>query len=231
VPGNRLAALLRGQHGYAILLALVALSAVYTVATPESDGWHLGGVLIQAAIVFGAVLVAHPRYSVGRFLDGAAVLGILLATISLLSDSNSSRDFAVIGAVLAGLVPTVVGRGLIRELRTSGATERVIAGALAVYLMIGMFCAFVYAAIAQIGSGSLFAGGAGDGSSSIHVYFSFITQTTVGYGDYTPGESSARAVAMAQALTGQLYLVTVIALLVGSFIGARAHGASQPTDD
>jgi hypothetical protein len=216
---------LHGQHGYAILLALVLGSAAYTVATPEGDGWHLGSVLLQALIVLVAVRAARPRERVGRVLDALALLAVAIAIISLVSDSDSSRDFAVTGAVLAALVPVVVGRGLIRELRTEGASERVIAGALSIYLLIGLFCAFVYASIAQIGSGPLFADGKGDGTSAIHVYFSFITQTTVGYGDYVPEAPTARAVAMGQALIGQLYLVTVISLLIGSFLGARARRA------
>jgi ion channel len=217
--------LLSGQHGYAILLVLVLSSAAYTVATPETDFWYFGNIVLQSLIVVVAVLAAHPRRTVGRLLDGAAVAAIALATISFISESDSSRDFAIIGALLAAVVPVVVGRSLIRELRRDGASERVIAGALAIYLLIGMFCAFLYAVIAQIGDGPLFADGKGDGTSAIHVYFSFITQTTVGYGDYVPAEPTARSVAMGQALTGQLYLVTVISLLVGSFIGTRTQRA------
>jgi hypothetical protein len=219
----RLRDLLHGPHAYAVLLALVAFSAIYTVATPETDGWHLGNILIQAAIVFTAVSAARPRQKVGRFLDTAAIVAVVLSLVSLISTSDSQRDFALIAATLAALVPIVVARGLFREVRSSGASERVIAGALSIYLMIGMLCAYVYGAISTIGNGALFADGKGDGDSAIHVYFSFITQTTVGYGDYAPGEAAARAVAMAQALTGQLYLVTVVSLLVGSFLGARSR--------
>ena len=82
-----------------------------------------------------------------------------------------------------------------------------------------MFCAYVYGAIGELGDGPLFAGGRGDGTIADQVYFSFITQTTVGYGDFTPQAPVARSVAITQALTGQLYLVTVVSLLVGGFLG------------
>ena len=62
-----------------------------------------------------------------------------------------------------------------------------------------------------------------------HVYFSFVTQTTVGYGDFTPDEAVARAVAIAQALTGQLYLVTVVSLLIGGFLGRRQQPHDRPS--
>ena len=111
-----------------------------------------------------------------------------------------------------------------------GASERVIAGALSVYLLIGMLCAYLYGAIAAVGSQPLFAGGQGDGTTADHVYFSFVTQTTVGYGDYAPLAPVARSIAIAEALIGQLYLVTVISLLVGGFIGARSSGSARRED-
>lgn len=229
VPLVHVRSRLSGQHGYGILLALIAATAIYTVATPDTDSWHLGNVLLQAAILCAAVWSAGARESVRLLVLGVAVIGVLVAVGSLVSDSNSSRDFAVIAALLAALVPLIVTRGLIRTLREEGASQRVIAGALSVYLMIGMLCAYVYGSIAQIGSGPLFAAGQGDGDSSIWVYFSFITQTTVGYGDYTPADPVARAVAITEALAGQLYLVTVISLLVGGFIHQATQRRSAPT--
>ena len=46
---------LKGQHGYGILLGLIAASAIYTVATPDTEHWRAGNVLFQAAIVIAAV--------------------------------------------------------------------------------------------------------------------------------------------------------------------------------
>lgn len=219
---------LGGRHGYGILLGLVILSAVYTVAAPDQRGWHLGVVLIQATIVVTAVLVAHPREAVRVFSAVVVVLALCAAVVSLLSEGNSKTEFSLLAATLAAVVPLIVGRGLMRTLREEGASERVIAAALSLYLLIGMFCAYLYGAIGELGSGSLFAG-RGDGDLADAVYFSFITQTTVGYGDFTPEEPVARAVAIAQALTGQLYLVTVISLLVGGYLGrAQANRASDP---
>ena len=133
----------------------------------------------------------------------------------------------MIAAVLAALVPLIVVRGLVHAVRAEGPSPRVIAGALSVYLLLGMICAYVYGAIAQIGSGPLFAAGQGDGNTADHVYFSFVTQTTVGYGDYAPQAPVARSVAIAEALVGQLYLVTVISLLVGALIGTRTRGPAE----
>jgi hypothetical protein len=58
------------------------------------------------------------------------------------------------------------------------------------------------------------------------MYFSFITLATVGYGDLVPALQLGRALAVLEGLTGQLYLVTVVALVV-SRIGWRGPGASH----
>ena len=63
--------------------------------------------------------------------------------------------------------------------------------------------------------------GGADVTQSSRVYFSFTTLTTTGYGDYTPATSAGHALAVVEMLVGQLYLVTVIGVLVGSF-GRRA---------
>ncbi len=211
---------LAGSHGYGILLGLVAASAIYTVAAPDTQGWQLGIVVFQTAIVGAAVWSTQPGRPV-ELLLGALVAAVLIAAIvTTLGSGDSKRDLSVLAAILATLVPFVVVTGLIRTLREEGASQRAIAGALSVYLLIGMLCAYVYRVIATVGSGPLFANGQGDGDASDQVYFSFVTQTTVGYGDFVPDEPVARAVAIAQALTGQLYLVTVVSLLVGGYVSA-----------
>jgi hypothetical protein len=94
-------------------------------------------------------------------------------------------------------------------------------GAICIYVLLGMMFAFVYAAIDAISSGPFFVQTA-DATPPDFLYFSFITQTTVGYGDFTASGDLGRALAVLEALTGQLYLVTIIAVLV-SRLSARAR--------
>ena len=92
-------------------------------------------------------------------------------------------------------------------------------GALTIYLLIGMCLACGYDAISAFASAPIYA----DGEVANHyndVYFSFITMTTVGYGDFAPVNRVARMVAVLEALTGQLYLVTIVALIVSN-VGRR----------
>ncbi len=88
-----------------------------------------------------------------------------------------------------------------------------ILGAICVYLSIGMIFLFVYGAVAAIGSSPFFAQ-AGDGTRALRLYFSYVTLATLGYGDYTPATNLGHMLAVVEALLGQIYLVTVVALLV-----------------
>ena len=92
-------------------------------------------------------------------------------------------------------------------------------GAVCIYLLLGLIFTFLYGAIAALGSGPFFAQGT-DGTPSIRLYFSYVTLATLGYGDYTAANALGRSLSVSEALLGQLYLVTVIALLVGN-MGSR----------
>ena len=87
-------------------------------------------------------------------------------------------------------------------------------GAICIYILLGMAFAFIYTAIGQIGSEPFFSEQA-TASSADYQYFSFVTLTTTGYGDLTAAQGFGRAIAVLEGLSGQLYLVTIVALLVG----------------
>jgi voltage-gated potassium channel Kch len=100
-------------------------------------------------------------------------------------------------------------------------------GAVCVYVLLGMLWSFAYAAIGTIQSEPFFAQQA-HATVADYLYFSFVTQTTVGYGDFTAAGGLGRALAVLEALIGQLYLVTVIALLVSNLApGRRRRGREE----
>ena len=93
------------------------------------------------------------------------------------------------------------------------ANVQTVTGAICVYVLIGILFVFLYGVLAVLGSGNFFAQGT-DGTRSLRLYFSFVTLATLGYGDYTAAGELGRTLAIVEALFGQLYLVTVIAVLV-----------------
>jgi hypothetical protein len=126
----------------------------------------------------------------------------------------------ILGAVVSLMIPLALGGGLLRLIRTKGVTAQVVAGALAIYLLIGLMFASAISVLTYLESSPFFAQGT-DGSAGDRVYYSFTVMTTTGFGDLTAAHAGGRALAALEMLVGQLYLVTVIGLLVGSISRAR----------
>lgn len=121
----------------------------------------------------------------------------------------------------------VIFLDLIRGQRVSGDT---ICGAMCVYLMLGLLWAFAYLLIAHFVPQSFHVGGQPLAALSVEnsreifsllTYFSFVTLTTLGFGDVVPVSPIARNACWLEALTGQLFLATFVAGLVGVHIAVR----------
>jgi len=93
-------------------------------------------------------------------------------------------------------------------------TAQRVQGAVAAYLLLGLAWAAAYAFVAALAPGAFATARPESTHSRSYLYFSFVTLTTLGYGDITPVHHAARSLAMLEALTGQLYPAILIARLV-----------------
>lgn len=103
--------------------------------------------------------------------------------------------------------------------RQKDITQEVVSAAIVVYLMMGIFWAIAYAMLENTFPGSFKV--SGDHFQSIRMalsYYSFVTLTTLGYGDITPLTSRASSLSICEALIGQLYLTVLVARIVGIHI-------------
>ena len=135
--------------------------------------------------------------------------------------------FFLLNILLVATVPVVIARSLWRRRLIDVKT---VLGAVCIYVLLGMMFAFVYAAINGSTQGSFFVQTA-HATTPDFLYFSFVTQTTVGYGDFTAAGDLGRALAVLEALTGQLYLVTIIAVLVSRLSGRNMTTTPDPTPE
>jgi len=95
-------------------------------------------------------------------------------------------------------------------------TRDVIFAAIVVYLMIGVMGSIIYALLQNVSPGSFsIAEAAVREGAYVFIYYSFVTLTTLGYGDVTPLTDQARALSFLEAVVGQLYVAVLIARLVG----------------
>ena len=101
-------------------------------------------------------------------------------------------------------------------------TLNVIYAAIAVYLFIAFMWAFLFLLVEKLQPGSITLGGTEE--STFHFfYYSFVTITTLGYGDITPTSEIARSLALLEAVIGQIYLVVLVARLVGIHIAQSSR--------
>ena len=140
-----------------------------------------------------------------------AVVGATGAILELLTaNSNATGLLGLLDVLLIAATCGVIVFGIGDQ---HGVNFQSVLGALCIYLMIGLLYAFTYGAIAAFQSGPFFAQGT-DGTPSLRLYFSVVSLATVGYGDYTAATDLGRTVAGSEGLLGQVYLVTVVAVIV-----------------
>jgi hypothetical protein len=205
-------------HRYGLLLGLVLLSFLLQEALPGS-GWTTllaGAVLGLTLLVALRTSGARPRLRRAASLAVAAAL--LVALLAAIVGGDVPDGFlSVVAGVLAALALIAVARGLVDLVRSEQrVTLNVVFGVISIYLLIGYVFAFAYGTVTALSSGPIFVGVAGDGNAQDRLYFSLVTLTTTGYGDITARTDLARALAVFEALTGQLYLVTAVAVSVAN---------------
>jgi hypothetical protein len=104
-------------------------------------------------------------------------------------------------------------------------TAESVSASLTVYLLLGTIWANAYALLEYLSAGSFY-GLAGEGIVVARrelFYYSFVTLTTLGYGDIGPTSEVARSLVISEAVVGQLYLVVLVASLVGMFLSQRSE--------
>jgi Ion channel len=206
---------------YLLALALLILTIITFAWAGNSDLGRLTAVAIEGLTLL--VILRSSRVH-KRFVVAAAVLvAVCLVGAAVLTTSEGDLESGpvVLGALLALIGPPVIIRHLLGHLRIDLTT---IAGALCVYLLAGLLFAFVYGVIGDVDDVPFFVQEP-SASAVDYVYFSFVTLATLGYGDLTARGDLGRMLAVTEAVAGQLYLVSAVALLVGNL--GRQRGARR----
>jgi hypothetical protein len=200
---------------------------LWAVAAPQEDWSTTLLAVMQGATLWLAFLGA----GVSRTLVKAAIGAWLVASvITGIAATATTGTGDAIGPIVSLILIAVAGGAILRSLVRQGTiTMSSVGGVVTVYLLIGLFFTYVYATIAAV-SGNPPLNGADLGDLSAELYFTFVTLTTVGYGDLTPATDLVRGIAITQALIGQLYLVSVVALVVSN-LGREAPRAERRMRD
>jgi len=215
------------QYGWVLLL--LAMTFVVMAAGPPDAWTRILTVSLQGLTLMAALLASRVSRRLFRLAAVVTLIALLAAVVSVLISGSSqpTSAFFLLSIMLVAAVPWVIARALWERRIIDVQT---VLGAICIYVLLGMMFAFVYAAINGLGNDDFFVQ-TKHATTPDFLYFSYITQTTVGYGDFTAAGDLGRALAVLEALTGQLYLVTIIAVLVSRLSGRNvATPASAPVD-
>ena len=207
-----------GRFGMVLLLLIVTV--FFSVSAPDTLwAWWATMAVLAVTLSIAMLTSGAPPKVVLRVWSVVAVLGIGASIAIAVTQAGSARGYLALTTLLLIVVTMgAIARRLSMHLEISVLT---VLGAVCIYVLLGLSFAFVFAAIGDFGSQPFFAEQEG-GTRSDYMYFSFITMTTVGYGDLTPQGGLGRALTVTEGLFGQIYLVTAVAALVGNLGRARA---------
>ena len=219
---------MRRGDTYGLLLAVIMMGYV-TIALLERSLWERFAISVVLGGTF--LLTLHTSHVRERGFRIGVVL-VLFATLSTLFQAivgrhgNDGSTFIVFLLILAA--PVVILNRILRH-ETIG-TETIL-GAVCVYVLLGIAFAGIFAAVDDFDQGSFFAQKSAQPATNVQfLYFSFITMTTVGYGDLSPATDPGRVLVTFEALLGQVFLVTLVARLVSMYGVQRPGSIGDPAE-
>jgi len=181
---------------------------------------RLGG-RVMLAVVYSLILLSAIRITSDKkgHLIAAAILAFPVIVSTWLAVAVPSMESSVKGftLVLMFLFLSFTTARLLRYvIRPGGVSSDQVFGAISIYFLLGHGWAFVYLLLEHVSPGS-FRGLESQAGSADLTYYSFVTLTTLGYGEIVPVTAQARSLAALEAVTGVLYIATLVSRLVSLY--------------
>jgi len=200
------------KNSYGLLLPLI-LAALAVLMLVGETGWAVSVVTFTLAATLVLALytsdASRKLQAAGLVVAGVTVLVSLPLTPEA-TDWQFLAAFSLVWVVLAATASFTVLRSLVRIERVS---TQAMLGVVCVFLLIGLTFMLVFGWLARVQDGTFFAQDV-DAGTSDYVYFSYVTLTTLGYGDLSPATNAGRFAAVVEAVLGQIFLVVVVARFV-----------------
>jgi hypothetical protein len=214
------------SYGLVVLLILITYALTATLTASWADSLVLA---VQIGTVWVTLRASRARRSARVIANIALAVAALAAVANLFIRDQIHGSIVApwISCLLYLIAPVSIIRHLV--LRRTVDSETVL-GAIAAYLMAGMFFAFLYHALGLSQSHPFF-GSQGKGTLSQDLFFSFTTLTTTGYGNLVPAGNPGQTFAVLEMLIGQLFLVTAVAKVVNAWRPGQGRGGLRENAD
>jgi len=211
---------------YLTVVGLVLATYAVSLAAHGSIGSSIAAVL-QVATVWLTFVHSGAGPRMVRFSAGLLVVAVVILIAAVVAGFLSPRDgtglppvaaIAVytLNALLYVLAPAFVLRDVVTSGRVDGGT---VLGALAAYLQVGLFFAFVYRLIVTLDPTSF----GSPVTTGDLLFFSFVTLSTTGYGDIVPVSWAPQTISVIEIVLGQFFLVAAVGKIVAVWVPKRPH--------
>lgn len=212
-----------GNYSWLVLAILLLLVGIPVAEEFDAISRPLSRAIAFSGLLGIGVLSLKGKGLLHYSLLVVVTLGILL-NVAVASTTHVFVIFSSFAAIMTFLLMAiaVTFRNVATDREVSA--NRIV-GAIAVYLLLGVLWAVAYTVADLIWPNSFTAIDAGTGSewNSKWLYYSFVTMTTLGYGDISPQTPVAQLLAYMQAIFGQLYIAILVAGLVGAYISDKGR--------
>ncbi len=218
----------QASYRFGLVFILVFAQVFYEIVSPNADWARAVSIALGGAALAITVGTSRERGPVRRRRSIVVISATAVIVIGVGTGAFGANIAALALTAVAASIPISLVGGLVRLTRERGVTIQSVAGALAIYLLLGLLFASVISFAVAVGSSPFFTQGRGV-SSGARVYYSFTVLTTTGFGDYTAATKFGHALAVFEMLTGQLYLVTVLGVVIGSLSRRTSERSSRHT--
>ena len=202
------------EDNYFLVLVAIVIAFVLAGLFSSFAFARAAGLAVMGVVFFLTMRVSRPRPQGNRVaaMIGPPILVVIVAAIVVGSDSVIGSIASIFSVVFVVACTVVIAKRLAQHRRISMQT---VMGTLCIYLFVSLLFALVFGVIALLGDGAFFAQ-TEEPTGIDFIYFSLITITTTGFGDLSPVTGLGRMMASVEAILGNLYLVTVVALFVSN---------------
>jgi uncharacterized membrane protein len=212
---------------YGLLLALLVGLYLLIAAEQHRNLWGR----FTISVVLGLVLLlafhtSHVRARAFRIGIALVVIADIANFVQAATGRQGGDGSTFIMFVLVLLAPIAIVHRILRH-ETVGLET--ILGSICVYVLIAIAFAGIYGGVNDVEPRGFFAQEIVPNNVDF-LYFSFVTITTVGYGDLTAGTSTGRVLVTFEAVIGQIFLVTLVARLVSLYGNKQRAARDGPTE-